>query len=39
MIKAESVARVYTGYLLENKKAKKLALLNIDKTGNKHESV
>lgn len=39
MIKAETVERVHTGNLLENKKAKKLALLNIDKTGNKHESV
>ena len=47
MTKAENVARVHThtpththtGNLLENNKAKKLALLNIDKTGYKHESV
>lgn len=41
MIKAESIGRVYihTRNLLENKQAKKLALLGIFKTGTKHEIV
>ena len=41
MIKAESVARVYihTSNSLENKQAKKLALLSILKADYKHESV
>ena len=41
MTKAKSIARVHTHIrdLLENKQAKKLALLGIFKTGTKHEIV
>ena len=38
MIKAESIARVHTRNLLENKQAKNLALLSIYKTDCKYEN-
>ena len=39
MIKAESVVGVYISNSIENKQAKKLALLSILKADYKHESV